>query len=99
MTDTALQTIKSNFGQGVLTALQSPGGVNVEIILIILINEIAEFPDDVILILDDYHMIETQAIDQAMLVYFGKMGWDSLGVPSAERLSKLNLENFVAHLH
>ncbi|MCP4287956.1 MAG: AAA family ATPase, partial [Gammaproteobacteria bacterium] len=62
----ALQTIESNVGKGVLTALQSPGTVNVELILTALLNEIAEFPDDVVLILDDYHVIESQPIDKAL---------------------------------
>jgi LuxR family maltose regulon positive regulatory protein len=62
----ALQTIESHFGQGVLVALQSPGGVNIEAVLTTLLNEIAELPDDVILVLDDYHVIESQTIDKAI---------------------------------
>ncbi len=62
----ALQTIESNVGKGVLTALQSPGTVNVELILTALLNEIAEFPDDLVFILDDYHVIESQPIDKAL---------------------------------
>ncbi len=63
----ALQTIESNIGKGVLTALQSSGGGNVEIILTTLLNEITEFPNDVVLILDDYHVIESQPIDRAII--------------------------------
>jgi LuxR family maltose regulon positive regulatory protein len=62
----ALQTIESNIGQGVLVALHSPGVVNSEVILTTLINEIAEFLEDVVLILDDYHVIESLLIDQAL---------------------------------
>ncbi|MCJ7660764.1 MAG: LuxR C-terminal-related transcriptional regulator [Anaerolineales bacterium] len=62
----ALQTIDSNIGKGLLAVLQSPGAVNVEAVLTTLLNEIAEFPDDVVLILDDYHVIESQPIDKAI---------------------------------
>lgn len=63
---TTLQTIESDLGQGVMVALQSSGTVDVEIVLTNLINEIAEFPHDVVLVLDDYHVIESQPIDQAI---------------------------------
>jgi len=62
----ALQTIESNIGQGALAALQSPGVVNIEVVLTIILNEIAELPKNVILVLDDYHVIESQIIDQAL---------------------------------
>lgn len=62
----ALQTIAANFGQGVWAILQSPGAINIEVVLTTLINEITEFPDDVALILDDYHVIESPTIDQAI---------------------------------
>ena len=62
----ALQTIDRDIGKGLLAVLQSPGAVNVEAVLITLINDIAEFPDDVVLILDDFHVIESQPIDKAI---------------------------------
>ena len=37
-----------------------------EIVLTTLLNEITEFPHDVVVILDDYHMIETEPIDKAI---------------------------------
>ena len=74
----ALQTIKSHIGQGVLAALQSPTAnrpaINVEAVLTTLLNETAGLPNDpltgsekgLILVLDDYHVIESQAIDKAL---------------------------------
>jgi LuxR family maltose regulon positive regulatory protein len=62
----ALQTAESNVGQGLLAALQSPGAVNVEIVLTALLNEITEFPREVVFILDDYHVLESQPIDKAI---------------------------------
>ena len=61
----ALQTIDASIGQGVLAALQSPGLLNTEIVLTLLLNEIVELSHDVVLILDDYHVIESQPVDQA----------------------------------
>ncbi|MFC1996515.1 hypothetical protein ACFLXI_02770 [Chloroflexota bacterium] len=62
----ALQTIESNIGQKILAAFQSPGLPNSEIVLTTLINEIAEYHGDLVLILDDYHMIESKSIGQAL---------------------------------
>jgi ATP/maltotriose-dependent transcriptional regulator MalT len=62
----ALQTVERNIGQGLLAALQSPGPIHADAILTPLINEIAALTDRVILVLDDYHAIESQAIDQAL---------------------------------
>jgi len=62
----ALQTIKGNIGEEVLVALQSPGSFNVEIVLTALLNEIIEITDGVVLILDDYHVIESPPIDKAI---------------------------------
>jgi len=65
----SLQTIDGDVGKGLLTALQSPEPVNVELILTALLNEINEFPDVVVLILDDYHVIESLLIDKAVFFY------------------------------
>jgi LuxR family maltose regulon positive regulatory protein len=65
----ALQTIEGNVGQGVLAALQSPGAVNVEAVLTTLINEIAGLRDSLILVLDDYHVIESQPVDNALTFF------------------------------
>ncbi|MCP4937371.1 MAG: helix-turn-helix transcriptional regulator, partial [bacterium] len=62
----ALQTIETSIGKGLLATLQSPEAINLESILTALLNEIARFPDDMVLILDDYHVIESQPIDRAI---------------------------------
>ena len=69
----ALQTIQCDLGQGVLTALHSPGTINIEAVLTVLINEVSVLPDDIILILDDYHVIEEQMIDQALAFFLDHM--------------------------
>jgi LuxR family maltose regulon positive regulatory protein len=62
----ALQTIDSDVGKGLVAALQSSEAVDVEMILTALLNEIDELPNDVFLVLDDYHVIEAQAVDRAV---------------------------------
>jgi LuxR family maltose regulon positive regulatory protein len=63
----ALQTIEPNIGKGALVALQSPEGVNIEAVLTTLLNEIAASPDNWILILDDFHVIESQLVDRVII--------------------------------
>jgi LuxR family maltose regulon positive regulatory protein len=62
----ALQTLAPHLGHGVLTLLQSPQPPPLETILTALLNELATLPDPVVLILDDYHLIEDKAVDQAL---------------------------------
>ncbi len=54
----ALETIEADIGRGVLSALQSPQPPPVEAVLTSLINEIATTPDRIVLVLDDYHLID-----------------------------------------
>ncbi|MCP4164876.1 MAG: hypothetical protein GY759_03150 [Chloroflexi bacterium] len=62
----ALQTIDADIAIGALRALQSPQPPPTETALTSLINEIAASPDKIIFILDDYHLIEAQAIHDAL---------------------------------
>src|SRR5258706_13071978 len=62
----ALQTIAPTIGVGVLGALQSPQPPPTESILTALLNEITAIPDNFVLILDDYHVLDAKAIDQAL---------------------------------
>ncbi|MCI0477854.1 MAG: hypothetical protein L0Y55_16555, partial [Anaerolineales bacterium] len=54
----ALQTISPRIGEGVLAALQAPQPPPTEAILTVLLNEITTIPDNFILVLDDYHLID-----------------------------------------
>ena len=63
---TALQTIAPNIGAGVLGVLQAPQPPPTESILTTLLNEITTIPDDFILVLDDYHMVDSKAVDEAL---------------------------------
>ncbi|MGD9100010.1 MAG: AAA family ATPase, partial [Anaerolineae bacterium] len=63
----ALRTIEANIAQGALNALQSPRPPLAEAILTSLINEITAIPDPIVLVLDDYHTIESSPVDTALV--------------------------------
>jgi LuxR family maltose regulon positive regulatory protein len=65
----ALQTIQPEVGTEVLALLQSSPLPPSHTILTLLINELASISERFILVLDDYHTVETDTIDQA-LTYF-----------------------------
>jgi LuxR family transcriptional regulator, maltose regulon positive regulatory protein len=62
----ALQTIDAKIGNGLSAALRAPQPPSAESILTSLLNEIAALRDDIILVLDDYHLVDAAAVDQAM---------------------------------
>jgi len=62
----ALQTIEPNIGQGALNVLQSPQPPPARVILTALINEITALPDRMVLVLDDYHLIQAQPVHDAL---------------------------------
>jgi LuxR family maltose regulon positive regulatory protein len=62
----ALQTIAPNIGEGMLGVLQSPQRPPTESILTALLNEITTIEDDFFLVLDDYHVIDARAVDDAL---------------------------------
>jgi LuxR family transcriptional regulator, maltose regulon positive regulatory protein len=62
----ALQTIAANIGVEVLVTLESPEPPPIESILITLINEITTVPEKFVLVLDDYHVIDSKLVDEAL---------------------------------
>ena len=62
----ALQRVEPNIGAGMLDALQSPQLPSIGSILTALLNEITTIPDDFILVLDDYHVIDSKPVDDAL---------------------------------
>jgi LuxR family maltose regulon positive regulatory protein len=62
----ALQTVKQDIGKDVLVALQAPKLPSPEPLLEILLNEIASVSNDFIVVLDDYHTVGSQLVDQVI---------------------------------
>ena len=61
-----IEGIDATFGKGALSMLQSPQPPPTEAILTSLINSVAAIPDKIIIVLDDYHLIEAQPIHDAL---------------------------------
>jgi LuxR family maltose regulon positive regulatory protein len=57
----ALQTIEEEIGEGILSSLPSPQPP-IEALVTTLVNEIAELPGELILVLDDYHRIDSEPL-------------------------------------
>ena len=62
----ALQKLRANLGEDALKLLQSPQPPPVTAILSALINDVSSFPDNFSIVLDDYHLIKTQSIHEAL---------------------------------
>ncbi|KAA3663908.1 MAG: ATP-dependent transcriptional regulator, partial [Chloroflexi bacterium] len=62
----ALQQIDATVGQNVLDTLQTPNPPAAPIFLSHLINDLAQSNQQFILVLDDYHLIDTEAIHNAL---------------------------------
>jgi LuxR family maltose regulon positive regulatory protein len=62
----ALRTVAADVGQGVLGMLQSPQPPPTETMLTALLNEITTLPYGLVLVLDDYHLVDSEPVDQAL---------------------------------
>ncbi|HET6319009.1 MAG TPA: AAA family ATPase, partial [Chloroflexota bacterium] len=58
----ALRTVQPDIGAGAMALLQSPQPPPTELLLATLLNELQALPRDVVLVLDDYHVIDDTAI-------------------------------------
>ena len=62
----ALQMLQPDLGASALALLEAPQTPPIESILTLLLNDVAAFPDRFVLVLDDYHLVETPAIHAAL---------------------------------
>jgi LuxR family maltose regulon positive regulatory protein len=61
-----IEGIEETLGQGVMSMLQSPQPPPTETILTALINDLVNIPDRLIFVLDDYHLIDDQLIQDIL---------------------------------
>jgi len=61
-----LQTIAANIGEGALGALQLPQPTLSEPVLTSLLNEVAAVSENFIIVLDDYHAVDSEEINHAL---------------------------------
>ena len=64
---TALQTVEPGVGASAISLLQSPQPPPIEAVLTQLLNELSAMSTDVILVLDDYHVIDARDIHDGMV--------------------------------
>lgn len=64
----ALQTLDPEIGRAALSIIGSPRPPQIDGIVINLLNELLHYPRDLVLVLDDYHLIEAGPIHE--LLYF-----------------------------
>lgn len=62
----ALQTTEPHLGEGVRAALQAPQSPPTPWLLTELLNDISALSTDVVLVLDDYHAVDDEAVDEAL---------------------------------
>ena len=65
----ALQEVTPKLGAGVLDLLQSPQPPPAESVLPALLNEITAIPGDFILVLEDYHVVDSKSVDDALTFF------------------------------
>ena len=56
------RTVGEGFGEGVLAALRSPGPPRMEAVLGALVNELVDLPGEIAVVLDDYHVIDSESV-------------------------------------
>ncbi len=64
----ALQKLDAEIGKDAFALLGTPVLSPIESILTVLLNEIAAFPDNFAVVLDDYHLIDAQASDASTAI-------------------------------
>lgn len=69
----ALQTVNQNIGADALEVLYSPVQMRIEAILSLLINDLATSGSPLILVLDDYHLLEHTKLHEAMAFFLAHM--------------------------
>jgi len=62
----ALQHVAPEIGKTILPGLQSSQPLSTISVLTTLLNEIAAIPQNILLVLDDYHRVDAQVIDEAL---------------------------------
>ncbi|MFO7729828.1 MAG: LuxR C-terminal-related transcriptional regulator [Spirochaetia bacterium] len=62
----ALQKVIPHAGEGLIPSLLSSPPPPIETVMVNVINELAQVPDKFVLILDDYHVLDAQPVDQAL---------------------------------
>jgi LuxR family maltose regulon positive regulatory protein len=66
----ALDTVQSGLGAGALPLLHSPQPSPLEVVLTLLLNDLAILTQDLVLVLDVYHLIENAEIHTSLIFFW-----------------------------
>jgi LuxR family transcriptional regulator, maltose regulon positive regulatory protein len=69
----ALQTIRPGVGAAALSALQAPQPPPPEAILTTLLNDAAAIAERFVLVLDDYHLVDSRPVDRALALLIERL--------------------------
>jgi LuxR family maltose regulon positive regulatory protein len=61
-----LGTVQEGIGEGILSALRSPEPPRIEVIMAALINELTALPGELAIVLDDYHVIDSEPVHEVL---------------------------------
>src|SRR5439155_1303865 len=62
----ALQTVAPGVGESALTLLRAPQPPPIETVLTTLLNDLGAITDDIVLVLDDYHVVNARDVQEGM---------------------------------
>jgi LuxR family maltose regulon positive regulatory protein len=62
----ALRTVASGVGEGTLALLQAPQPPPIETVLTAVLNDLGAIAADIVLVLDDYHVVDAPAVQDGM---------------------------------
>jgi LuxR family maltose regulon positive regulatory protein len=62
----ALRRVEPELGERALTALRSPGAALVDVVLPLFLNDLAGLDRELVLVLEDYHLISSQEVHRAV---------------------------------
>ena len=62
----ALRAVASGVGEGALALLQAPQPPPIETVLTVLLNDLGAITADIVLVLDDYHLIDARDVQDGM---------------------------------
>lgn len=69
----ALQTVLPDFGNELIDLLQTARTIQVEVIVSQMINELADRNRKMVLVLDDYHTLDSKPVDDILAFLPGRM--------------------------
>jgi LuxR family maltose regulon positive regulatory protein len=69
----ALRTAEPEIGTGARGALQAPGAKLIEVVLPLLLNDLASVDGETVLVVDDYHLITNPDIHEAVEYLIGRL--------------------------